>query len=296
MEVFAKYGNEKQKKTWLQPLLQGTIRSAFAMTEYNVPSSDALNIATTIERTGDDYIINGHKWYISGVGHPNFKVYLVLGKMKLESQGNKRRHTEHTLIIVPADTAGIQVKRPLHVFGYDDANHGHFEVVFNDVRVPINGTRGEGSIILGEGRGFEVIQGRLGPGRIHHCMRSLGMAERALEITLTRILGRGKTFGTSLDSNPVIRQMIAQARMKLDQARYLTWHAAKEIDRGGSRMAMLPISMIKVVVPNAACEVVDTCIQLHGAMGVSQDTILPRFYAGLRTLRIADGTNSVHIA
>ncbi|ORZ38034.1 acyl-CoA dehydrogenase-like protein [Catenaria anguillulae PL171] len=252
MELLAKYGSPEQKERWLKPLLDGTMRSAFAMTEKNVASSDALNIETTIERVGDEYVVNGHKWYISGAGHPHFGVWIVLGKR-------------------------------------DDANHGHFEVKFTNVRVPAHS-----ALVLGEGRGFEVIQGRLGPGRVHHCCRSLGMAERALELGIVRVRDRGATFGQPLASHGVIRKYLADARMKLDQARLLVWYTADAIDRVGAKGALKEIAMIKVVVPNVACEVVDSMIQLFGAAGVSQDTVLPYFYAGLRTLRIADGPDEVH--
>ncbi|KAI9217737.1 acyl-CoA dehydrogenase/oxidase [Blastocladiella britannica] len=286
MEVLAKYGNPAQKKRWLQPLLDGQIRSAFAMTERYVASSDALNIESTIVRDGDEYVINGHKWYISGAGHPHMKLWIFLGK---STDPNRPKHQQHSIVLVPAGTPGIDVIRPLHVFGYDDAPEGHVEVIFKNVRVPARD-----ALVLGEGRGFEVIQGRLGPGRIHHCCRALGMAERALDLGVVRIRDRGSTFGAPLAANGVVRQYFADSRMRLDQARLLVWYTADRIDNVGAKKALKEIAMIKVVVPNTALFVVDKMIQLFGATGVSQDTILPRFYAGLRTLRIADGPDEVH--
>ncbi|KAJ3364426.1 hypothetical protein GGF32_001950 [Allomyces javanicus] len=294
MEVLAKYGSPAQKEKWLKPLLDGKIRSAFAMTELKVASSDALNIETTITRDGDDVVINGHKWYISGVGHPNLAVYIVMGKSitapaRTTQSGKPNRHSQHTIVLVPANAPGVKAVRAGHVFGYDDANHGHFEVIFDNVRVSA-----KEHLVLGEGRGFEVIQGRLGPGRVHHCVRALGMAERAVDLCILRMRDRGSTFGTPLSDHGVVRKYIADARMALDQARLLVWHAADRIDQVGGKGALKEIAMIKVVVPSTACRVVDMAIQLHGATGVSQDTVLANFYAGLRTLRIADGPDEVH--
>ncbi|KAI9140566.1 acyl-CoA dehydrogenase/oxidase [Paraphysoderma sedebokerense] len=284
MEVFAKYGTQAQKDKWLKPLLNGTIRSAFAMTEKNIASSDATNIETSIVRQGNHYVINGHKWYISGAGHPNCSVYLILGKT---DSNNANVHKQQSIVIVPADTPGIQLIKPGMVFGYDDANHGHFEIIFKDVKVPVE------NIILGEGRGFEVIQGRLGPGRIHHCCRTLGMAERGLDLMLARVTQR-KTFGKYLAEHGTIKYDIAQSRMEIDQARLLVWKAADMIDKVGAKRALKEIGMIKVVVPNMALKVLDRAIQAFGAAGVSQDFVLAEFYAGIRTLRIADGPDEVH--
>ncbi|KAL7746458.1 hypothetical protein RI367_008213 [Sorochytrium milnesiophthora] len=288
MEVFAKYGTPAQKKRWLEPLLDGRIRSAFAMTEKNVASADATNIQTSIVRDGDEYVVNGHKWYISGVGHPHLDVYLVLGRSPAAAaSGSGSVHKQHSIVIVPASTPGVRVVRPCHVFGYDDANHGHFELVFDNVRVPAD------NIVLGEGRGFEVIQGRLGPGRIHHCCRALGMAERAIDLMLVRAVER-RTFGKALAEHGTVRKDIADSRMELDQARLLVWYAADQIDKHGAKKALKEIGMIKVVVPNTALRILDRAIQLYGAAGVSQDFVLPYFWAGLRTLRIADGPDEVH--
>ncbi|KAI8622552.1 acyl-CoA dehydrogenase [Chytriomyces sp. MP71] len=285
MEVFAKYGNEAQKKRWLEPLLKGEIRSAFAMTEPAVASSDATNIETSIARDDKNgqYVINGRKWWISGAGDPRCKVYLVMGK----SDFNAKKHMQQSVIIVPADTPGVTVVRPMSVFGYDDASHGHMELLFTNVRVPLD------HMILGEGRGFEIVQGRLGPGRIHHCMRSIGMAERALELHILRATDPArKTFGKMIaqhDPNP-----IAESRMQLDQARLLVLNAADRIDKLGPKAALKEIGMAKIVVPRMALAVIDRAIQVHGAAGVSQDTPLAYMYAAMRTLRIADGPDEVH--
>ncbi|KAJ2161238.1 hypothetical protein GGF46_001666 [Coemansia sp. RSA 552] len=283
MEVFAKYGTPTQKERWLRPLLDGTIRSAFAMTEPAVASSDATNICTRIERSGNEYIVNGRKWWISGAGHPKCAVFLTMGKSDLSAA----RHSQQSIIIVPADAPGVTVVRPLTVFGYDDAPHGHCEVVFDNVHVPAE------NLILGEGRGFEVIQGRLGPGRIHHCMRSLGMAERAMELMVDRVQSRA-TFGRKISEHGVVLDYIAKSRMELEAARMLVLRAADMIDKVGAKHALKEIAMAKVVVPSTVLQILDRAIQMFGAGGVGQDTPLADFWAGMRTLRIADGPDEVH--
>ncbi|ORE04996.1 acyl-CoA dehydrogenase NM domain-like protein [Rhizopus microsporus var. microsporus] len=288
MEVFAKYGTPAQKKKWLEPLLQGKIRSAFAMTEPRVASSDATNIETNIRREGNEYVINGLKWWISGAGDPRCAVYLVMGKTDPD---NKHKHRQQSLVIVPADTPGITVVRPMKVFGFDDAPEGHCEIVFKDVRVPVE------NIILGEGRGFEVIQGRLGPGRIHHCMRCIGMAERALDLMLNRVTDTTRrTFGKVLAEHGTIVADIATSRIEIDQARYLVLSAARKIDEAKAKGAMKEIGMAKIVVPTMTLNVLDRAMQAHGAAGISQDTPLAHFYASARTLRYADGPDEVHRA
>ncbi|KAI9505220.1 hypothetical protein GGI25_002209 [Coemansia spiralis] len=283
MEVFAKYGTEKQKEKWLKPLLAGEIRSAFAMTEPEVASSDATNICTRIERSGNGYKVNGRKWWISGAGHPKCAVFITMGKTDLSTT----KHQQQSIVVVPADTPGVTVVRPLTVFGYDDAPHGHCEVVFDNVWVPAE------NLILGEGRGFEVIQGRLGPGRIHHCMRSLGMAERALELMVERVQTRS-TFGRKIVEHGVVLDYIAKSRMDLESARMLVLRAADMIDKIGTKNALKEIAMAKVVVPNVVLTILDRAIQMFGAGGVGQDTPLAEFWAGMRTLRIADGPDEVH--
>ncbi|KAJ2448759.1 hypothetical protein EV183_005275 [Coemansia sp. RSA 2336] len=283
MEVFAKYGTREQKVKWLQPLLEGRIRSAFAMTEPQVASSDATNICTRIERSGDGYLVNGRKWWISGAGHPNCAVFITMGKTDEQAH----RHKQQSIVVVPADAPGVKVVRPLTVFGYDDAPHGHCEVVFENVWVPRE------NLILGEGRGFEVIQGRLGPGRIHHCMRSLGMAERGLELMIQRVQSR-TTFGRQIAEHGVVLDYIAKSRMDLESARMLVLRAADMIDKVGAKNALKEIAMAKVVVPNVVLKILDRAIQMHGAAGVGQDTPLADFWAGMRTLRIADGPDEVH--
>ncbi|KAM3586224.1 hypothetical protein VKS41_002751 [Umbelopsis sp. WA50703] len=288
MEVFAKYGSPAQKKKWLEPLLQGKIRSAFAMTEKRVASSDATNIETHIQRVGNEYVINGLKWWISGAGDPRCAVYLVMGKTDPD---NKNPHRQQSIIIVPADTPGVTVVRPMHIFGYDDAPEGHCEIIFKDVRVPAE------NMVLGEGRGFEIIQGRLGPGRIHHCMRSIGMAERALDYMLARVTDPSRrTFGKYLYEHGTIVSDIAQSRMDIDQARFMVLNAAKRIDEVKAKGAMKEIGMAKAIVPKMLGTVLDRAIQSHGAAGLSQDFPLAKWYAGSRTLRFADGPDEVHIA
>ncbi|KAJ1548283.1 hypothetical protein HK405_003839 [Cladochytrium tenue] len=290
MEVLAKYGNAEQKARWLAPLLRGEIRSAFAMTEPAVASSDATNIGTRIERdeARGQYVVNGRKWWISGAGDPRCAVYILMGKTDLGAVP----HRQQSVLIVPADTPGITVVRPLTVFGYDDAPHGHCEIVFENVRVPL------ANIVLGEGRGFEIIQGRLGPGRIHHCMRSIGMAERALEYHILRLTDTSrKTFGKVLAGHGAMADAVAASRAEIDQARYMVLAAADRIDAGGAqgaKMAMKQIALAKVIVPSMALRVIDRAIQAHGGAGVSQDFPLAYMYAGMRTLRIADGPDEVH--
>jgi acyl-CoA dehydrogenase len=283
METIARYGSEAIKARWLSPLLQGNIRSAFAMTEPDVASSDATNIATRIERQGDEYIINGRKWWTSGAGDPRCAVYITMGKTDPEAP----KHAQQSMIVVPADTAGITVVRPLTVMGYDDAHHGHMEVLFENVRVPAE------NILLGEGRGFEIAQGRLGPGRIHHCMRLIGLAERALELMCRRALGR-VAFGKPVAAQTVTQERIAEARCKIDMARLLTLKAAWMMDVAGNKVARSEIAMIKVVAPSMACEVIDWAIQVHGGGGLCQDFPLASAYVGARTLRFADGPDEVH--
>ena len=283
METIARYGSPESKMQWLKPLLEGTIRSAFAMTEPAVASSDATNIATRIERQGDEYVINGRKWWISGAGDPRCAVYITMGKTDPEAA----RHAQQSMVLVPADTPGLTVVRPLSVFGYDDAPHGHMEVLFDNVRVPA------GNILLGEGRGFEIAQGRLGPGRIHHCMRLIGLAERALELMCRRASAR-VAFGKPVAAQTVTQERIAEARCKIDMARLLTLKAAWMMDVAGNKFARNEIAMIKVVAPNMACDIIDMAIQAHGGGGVSDDFPLAYAYANQRTLRLADGPDEVH--
>ena len=283
METIERYGQPEHKAEWLQPLLDGKIRSAFAMTEPAVASSDATNIASSIVRDGDDYIINGRKWWISGAGDPRCQIYIFMGKTDPEAP----RHSQQSMILVPASTKGITVMRPLSVFGYDDAPHGHMEIDFKDVRVPAS------NILLGEGRGFEIAQGRLGPGRIHHCMRLIGLAERALELMCKRASSR-VAFGRTVAEQGVTRERIAEARCRIDMARLLTLKAAWIMDVAGNKTAKAEIAMIKVVAPQMACDVIDWAMQVHGGGGVSGDFPLASFYAGARTLRFADGPDEVH--
>ena len=283
MEVFERYASESLKDRWLEPLLRGEIRSAFLMTEPDVASSDATNISCRIERDGDHYIINGRKWWSSGAGDPRCAVYLIMGRSNPEAAV----HAQQSIIVVPADTPGIRILRALPVFGYDDAPHGHMEVTLTDVRVPA------GNMLLGEGRGFEIAQGRLGPGRIHHCMRSIGIAERALELMCKRLASR-VAFGKPLATQGVWRERIAESRILIEQARLLTLKAAWMMDVAGNKVARNEIAMIKVVAPNVAGRVLDWAIQAHGAAGVSDDFPLAYAYASQRTLRFADGPDEVH--
>jgi acyl-CoA dehydrogenase len=284
MEVLERYATEELKERWLKPLLAGEIRSAFAMTEPAVASSDATNIEARIERDGDSYVINGRKWWTSGAPDPRCKVLIFMGKT---DPTNSNRHKQQSMIVVPMDTPGIEVVRALPVFGYDDAPHGHAEVDFKDVRVPAT------NILLGEGRGFEIAQGRLGPGRIHHCMRQIGVAERALERMCKRAKSR-VAFGKSISEQTVTQERVAESRIMINQARWLVLHAAYKMDTVGNKEARQEIAAIKVAVPNMTCKVVDWAIQVHGAGGVSDDFGLAQAYAHSRTLRLADGPDEVH--
>jgi acyl-CoA dehydrogenase len=284
MEVLTRYGTAEQKKQWLEPLLAGQIRSAFAMTEPKVASSDATNIESSIARDGDHYVINGHKWWTSGIGDPRCKILIFMGKTDAR---NPDRYKQQSMILVPRDSPGIKILRMLKVFGYDDAPHGHGEVVFENVRVPAS------NMLLGEGRGFEIAQGRLGPGRIHHCMRQIGVAERALELMCKRSMNR-VAFGKKLAENDVTLERIAQARILIDQARLLVLHAAWMMDTVGNKAAKQAIAEIKVAIPNMTLQVVDWAMQLHGGGGVSQEWLLAHWWAHSRTLRFADGPDEVH--
>ena len=285
MEVLAKYGNSSQQSEWLQPLLNGEIRSAFAMTEPAVASSDATNVQTSIERDGDNYIINGRKWYISGACNRHTKIMIVMGKTDPNSDN---RYQQQSMVLVPMDTTGVKIVRPMQVYGFDDAPEGHAEVVFKNVRVPTS------NLLLGEGRGFEIAQGRLGPGRIHHCMRLVGVAQRALELMCARAESR-IAFGKPLSKQQSVREDIARSACEIEQARLLTLKAAARMDDGGFKAAKDLISMIKVVTPTMACNVVDRSIQIHGAGGVSQDFFLSHAYAYARSVRLADGPDQVHM-
>lgn len=285
MEVLAKYGNAEQQAAWLQPLMDGEIRSAFAMTEPEVASSDATNICTSIVRDGDDYVINGRKFYISGAMNEHCKILIVMGKTDPD---NPNRHQQQSMILVPKNTPGVELVRPMQVFGVDDAPEGHAEIMFDNVRVPA------GNMLLGEGRGFEIAQGRLGPGRIHHCMRLIGQAQRALELMAVRAESR-IAFGKPLSKQQSVREDIAISACEIEQARLLTLKAAHRMDVGGNKMAKDLIAMIKIVAPNMACRVIDRAIQLHGAAGVGQDYMLAQGYAYARTVRIADGPDQVHM-
>ncbi|OLC66918.1 MAG: acyl-CoA dehydrogenase [Betaproteobacteria bacterium 13_1_40CM_4_64_4] len=284
MEVLVRYGTEEQKKQWLTPLLEGKIRSAFVMTEPKVASSDATNIESSIVREGDHYVINGHKWWTSGIGDPRCKILIFMGKTDPK---NPDRYKQQSMVLVPRDTPGITVKRMLTVFGYDDAPHGHGEVLFENVRVPT------ANMLLGEGRGFEIAQGRLGPGRIHHCMRQIGVAERALELMCKRANER-VAFGKRLSENDITLERIAQSRIEIDQARLLVLNAAWMMDTVGNKGAKQAIAEIKVAVPNMTLRVVDRAMQVHGGGGVSQAFPLAAMWAHSRTLRFADGPDEVH--
>jgi len=287
MEVLARYGDAEQKKKWLTPLLNGEIRSAFSMTEKGVASSDATNIGTSIRQEGNEIVINGHKWWISGALDVRCTVHLVVGK---SDPNNKNRHLQQSIVIVPANTPGVKVVRPMQVFGYDDAPEGHGEIIYDNVRVPL------GNLVAGWGRGFEVLQGRLGPGRIHHCMRTIGAAEVALEIMLQRVTDSTRqTFGKHLYEHGTIVEAIGRSRAEIDGARLLVLSAAHQIDKVRAKGAMKDIGIAKYVVPTMALGVVDRAMQSFGAEGLSQDTPLARTWAGLRTLRLADGPDEVHV-
>ncbi len=283
METIERYGSEEHKRQWLEPLLRGEMRSAFLMTEPDVASSDATNIRCSIEKQGNEYVINGRKWWSSGGGDPRCRLYIVMGRTNPEAP----RHSQQSMILVPNDAAGVRIVRALSVFGYDDAPHGHMEIELKNVRVPAS------NILLGEGRGFEIAQGRLGPGRIHHCMRQIGVAERALELMCQRSLAR-VAFGRTIAEQGVTRERIAQARIMIDSARWLVLNAAYMMDTVGNKVAKAEIAMIKVLVPNMALQVLDWAMQAHGGAGVSDDFPLAAMYAHSRTLRFADGPDEVH--
>jgi acyl-CoA dehydrogenase len=284
MEILERYGTPEQKARWLAPLLAGEIRSAFAMTEPDVASSDATNISCSIVRSGDDYVINGRKWWTTGANSPRCKLIILMGKTDAQ---NPNRHKQQSMVLLPIETAGIKVLRHLNLFGYDDAPHGHAEVLFENVRVPVT------NILLGEGRGFEIAQGRLGPGRIHHCMRTIGAAERALSLMCKRVSGR-VTFGSPIAHQSVTLERIAWARILIEQARLLVLNAAYMMDKVGNKAAAKHIAMIKVAAPQMACQVIDWAMQAHGGAGMCDDFPLASGYAHARSLRIADGPDEVH--
>lgn len=285
--MLAKYGNEAQKKEWLTPLLEGQIRSAFLMTEPEVASSDATNIELSIRREGNEYVLNGQKWWSSGAGDPRCKLYIVMGKT---DAAHRDPYQQQSVVLVPAGLPGITIHRMLTVYGYDDAPHGHGHISFNNVRVPVS------NLVLGEGRGFEIIQGRLGPGRIHHAMRTIGAAERAVEWLIARINDdRKKTFGKPLSSHGVILEWLARSRIEIDAARLIVLNAALKIDQGDARSALKEIAQAKVLVPSTALNVIDRAVQAYGAQGICQDTPLANMWAQIRTLRIADGPDEVHL-
>ena len=283
MEVLERYGTRAQKDKWLKPLMEGEIRSAFLMTEPAVASSDATNIQCEIKRDGNDYVMNGRKWWSSGAGDPRCKVAILMGKTNPDNP----RHSQQSQILVPLDAKGINILRPLNVFGYDDAPHGHMEIELKDVRVPVE------NLLLGEGRGFEIAQGRLGPGRIHHCMRTIGAAEAALEALCKRVTSR-VAFGKTIAEHSVWEQRIADARIDIEMTRLLCLKAADMMDKVGNKVAKNEIAMIKVAAPRMALKVIDDAIQAHGGAGVCQDFGLAKSYAGIRTLRLADGPDEVH--
>ncbi len=286
MELLARYGSPEQKQRWLRPLLDGEIRSCFAMTEPAVASSDATNIEARIERNGDEYVLNGLKWFTSGIGDARCRLIVFMGKSAPEQEN---KYTQQSMILVPRDATGVRVVRMLPVFGFTDAPHGHGEVAFENVRVPA------ANMLLGEGRGFEIAQARLGPGRVHHCMRQIGAAERALELMCARVSSR-VAFGKPVAQQSVTLERIAEARAAIDQARFLTLHAAWKMDRLGNKAARTEIALIKIVAPNMACKVIDWAIQAHGGAGVTNDTPLALLYAWARSIRIADGPDEVHRA